>query len=104
MLITWIDKKSVLLHGKNRYKAGDKIPAGILTPARIDALVATKQIKIGEIKPDPTMKKVEIMGVEIEAKVGFQEPEPEPEAVADQVEEEEKPRRGRKSKRDEVEE
>jgi len=46
MTITWIDKRRVLLHGHTRYKAGDVIPAGILTPDRLTQLVAAKFVKV----------------------------------------------------------
>lgn len=46
MLITWIDKKSVLYFNKRKFKAGDSIPAGVLTQNRIDMLLADKKISV----------------------------------------------------------
>lgn len=46
MKITWIDKKSVLYFNKRKFKAGDVIPAGILSQNRIDSLLSDKKIKI----------------------------------------------------------
>jgi hypothetical protein len=99
MKITWIDKKSTLLHGKNTYKAGDTIPAGILSASRLDTFVKAKKIRIGDPVADASVKVKTLMGLEVAAKVILPEPEPVPEPV-----EEKKPRgRGRKQEEEDDE-
>jgi hypothetical protein len=87
MKITWIDKRSTLIKAGRKFKAGDIIPAGILSPERIDEFVDAGKILLGDPIPDPTVKTVEIMGMQVESHVieGAREPEPD------------KPRRGRKA-------
>jgi len=58
-MITWIDKKSVLmLADKKKIKAGDVIPAGILSDARIEALKKQKKIKVvvSDVEPGKNEK------------------------------------------------
>ena len=46
-MITWIDKKSVLMLANRKIiKAGQTVPAGILSDARIEALKKQKKIKV----------------------------------------------------------
>jgi hypothetical protein len=79
MKITWIDKRSTLIKAGRKFKAGDIIPAGILSVERIDEFVDAGKILLGDPIPDPTVKTVEIMGMRVESHVieGAQEPEPE---------------------------
>ena len=55
-MIKWIDKRSVLRSGKTKYRAGDVIPADVLTQSRIDYLIEIGKVKIepltGEIKAE----------------------------------------------------
>lgn len=60
MVITWIDKKSVLYSNKRRFKAGDSIPAGILSQNRIDSLLIDKKIKIDAVKKVEPVKIQEV--------------------------------------------
>ena len=55
-MITWIDKKSVLmLANRKQIKAGQIVPAGILSDARIEALRKQKKIKVvvSDVEPEP---------------------------------------------------
>ena len=67
MIITWTDKRRVLLHGHTRYKAGDVIPAGILTPDRLTQLVAAKSVKV-EQPATPIAKPVEPVADNVKSK------------------------------------
>jgi hypothetical protein len=46
MMIRWIDKRSHLKSGKEYYKAGDTIPAGILSKNRIKLFQSLNQLEI----------------------------------------------------------
>ena len=69
MVITWIDKKSTMLNGKKTYRAGDEIPAGLLTAERIETLVKSKKIRVGDIVVDKSVKTVSLFGQPVEAKI-----------------------------------
>ena len=57
-MIKWIDEKSVLRNGKKVYKAGDEIPADLLSDSRIDHFSREKKIKIVDyIEVDKTNEK-----------------------------------------------
>lgn len=59
-MITWISKKQVFKNGKKFYKAGDEIPAELLTGARLESFKKKKLVKVTEeIKPEPEKVKPE---------------------------------------------
>ena len=89
MKLTWIDKKSVLRADKRFFKAGDEIPADVLSPGRIELLKSQKKIRIGEPEVRKDVAPAEVFGMPVEAQVM---PAREPEPV--------KPTRGRKAKDD----
>lgn len=93
MKLTWIDKKSVLRADKRFFKAGDEIPADVLSPGRIELLKSQKKIRVGEEVKKPVIS-AEIYGVPVNAVVTG-----EPVAVEEQPEPV-KPARGRKAKDD----
>jgi len=84
-MIKWTDKKSVLMYKGKIFKAGDAIPAGILSDNQIADFKSLKKIKVDEpAKPEP--KPVEPVKIEkvVEKKerpVKKIEPEPEPEII-----------------------
>jgi len=45
-MIKWIDKRSVLRQGKKVYRAGDVLPADLLSKSRIDYLLEVNKIEI----------------------------------------------------------
>lgn len=93
MKITWIDKKSVLRGDKKFYKAGDEIPAGSLSPARIELLKSQKKIRVGdEVKKNVVQS--DVMGIPVEAEIMPAKREDPTEAAPV------KPSRGRKAKDD----
>ena len=50
-MIKWIDKRSVLSSGNKSFKAGDVIPAGLLSQSRIEDLKKQGKISVtGEIE------------------------------------------------------
>ena len=62
-MITWIDKRSILLDRGKRYRAGDVIPAGVLAPDRITQLVTDKKIRVNAPRasqPEPVVVEPEI--------------------------------------------
>lgn len=91
--ITWIDRKSVLYHNKRMFKAGDVIPAGILSESRIEALKKEKKIVVGEIKVDKSIRQAKIFNADVQAQV-----------IQHEEKEMDKPKMGRKSKAEEDEE
>ena len=51
-MITWIDKRSVLmLADRKLIKAGQEVPAGVLSDARIELLKKQKKIKVVASEP-----------------------------------------------------
>lgn len=101
MKITWIDKKSVLRADKRFFKAGDEIPADVLSPSRIELLKSQKKIRVGDPEVKKDVVKSEIYGREVEAEIlpGVKKSDSIPvERPAD--DEPVKPARGRKAKDD----
>lgn len=45
-MIKWIDKRSVLRSGNKVYKAGDAIPADMLSRSRVDYLLDVRKVEI----------------------------------------------------------
>lgn len=101
----WTDKKTSLLVGKKVFRAGDKIPPGVLSDSRIAALKSAGKIS-GSLVTSPAAKEAEIYGMKVMATVSAPaiEPvsdgesitvgsDPDTETVV-----EEKPRRGRPQK------
>jgi hypothetical protein len=85
-MIKWTDKKSVLMYKGKIFKAGDAIPAGILSDNQIADFKSLKKIKVDEpAKPEPKpVKVIEPEPVKVEKKerpVKKIEPEPEPEII-----------------------
>lgn len=73
-MITWISKKQVFKNGKKFYKAGDEIPAELLTEARLESFKKKKLVKVTEeIKPEPEKVKPEKVA---KPKPVIKEPEP----------------------------
>ena len=85
-MLKWIDKRSVLLAGKKTYKAGEVIPADVLSAERIEQLIKLKKMSSTEstkpeARPAPEVKPV-AGPVKRERK-----PKAEPEPVVDEIEE-----------------
>jgi hypothetical protein len=85
MLITWIDQKSVLKCGKKSFQAGDVVPAGMIPENRLEHFVFKKQIRLGEIVVDKSIKKTVAFGMEVSS------------TITGEVKDD-KPKRGRPSK------
>ena len=60
MIIKWIDKKSVLKGNQKTFKAGDIIPAKVLTESRIKYLLSTGKIEKVEKEKQPEIIEDEI--------------------------------------------
>lgn len=93
-MIKWTDKKSTMSVKKRIFKAGDIIPAGILSDDRIAYLQKTGQVQVinnGD----------KIVTEKVVAKVFDKEIVKEVETVFEEVEE--KSKRGRKSKQSDFE-
>jgi hypothetical protein len=86
-MIKWTDKKSVLMYKGKIFKAGDAIPAGILSENQTADFKSLKKIKVDEpAKPEPKpVKVIEPEPVKIvekkERPVKKIEPEPESEII-----------------------
>ena len=72
----WIDKRSVLHTSKRKYRAGDIIPADVLTTDRANQLIGLK--KVAKIETEKT-EKVEKVEVKEKPKRKKAAPIPEPE-------------------------
>jgi hypothetical protein len=84
-MLKWIDKRSVLLAGKKTYKAGEVIPADVLSAERIEQLIKLKKMSSTisekpEAKPAPEVKPVA-------GPVKRERKPKEPEPVVDEIEE-----------------
>ncbi len=44
----WVDKKSVLKVGKDIYRAGEMLPAGVLSKSRIKLFESLGQLRVGD--------------------------------------------------------
>jgi hypothetical protein len=98
-MITWIDKKSVLMLANRKIiKAGQEVPAGILSDARIEVLRKQKKIKavVSDVEPAPVKpekvakpaKPVKVVEPEPEiVRIANPEPEFTPEADDESSEE-----------------
>jgi len=80
----WTDKKTSLLVGKKVFRAGDKIPAGVLSDSRIAALKASGKIS-GSLATSPAAKEAEIYGMKVMAAVSAPVVEPVSAPVAEPV-------------------
>ena len=56
-MIIWIDQKSVLRGNGREFSAGEVVPAGLLTPDRINLLVEKNKIEIHPDNPTTVVTK-----------------------------------------------
>lgn len=87
-MLKWVDKKSVLHTSKRKYRAGNIIPAGVLSNDRAKQLIDMK--KVAEIKEEQTIEKKEKpvteKPIKKEKKVKQKKVEAVPEPVIEQSE------------------